>query len=90
MKSLSEQQVAEIKKLYRAGVSQVKLSKDYGVSRATIQNYIRGYGYDYRKKRLADLTLQEWTRIAKENHTKISNRPNAIIKERDIWLNDLQ
>jgi transposase len=80
MKKLSEQQISEIKKLHRGGLNQTQLSSNFGVSRTTIRNYIKGYYvYQTRKEKLAFLTQKEWTAIAKDKLNKISKRLDAPV-----------
>lgn len=86
MKQLSAEQIAEIQALYKNGATQVQLSKDYGVSRATIQNYIRGYYLRPPKpKSYGDMNEHEWYIAAKENYKKISQRTDALIANEHRW-----
>lgn len=75
---VDKQEQETIRSLYLAGVSQKQLANEYGVSRATIQNYIRGHQLPSRvvpEKR--DVKL-EWEIMARENHMKLSRRPDAV------------
>lgn len=69
-----------IRQEYEEGTSQVQLSKKYGVSRATIQNYILGYSRKPKtvEEKRVEITQENWNQIFKESYERISRRPDAV------------
>lgn len=69
-----------IRLAYEAGATQTQLAKDYGVTRHTIQYIVNTADYSYKPKSERDHRemLIKWNRMAKKNHEKISNRPDAV------------
>lgn len=79
MKRFSDTEIETLKSLHKGGATQTELAREYGVSRTTVQNYLKGYHIaNIKRKRLADLNEREWNIMAKENHKKLSSRPDAV------------
>jgi len=74
-KTYNDVQKNMIREEFASGRSQVQLSKKYGVSRGTIQNYINGY---YKKKTVEDkkkeYTMENWYERAEESYKRLSKR----------------
>lgn len=80
---LTEQDRIDIRIRSMAGETQVSLAREYQVSRATIQNTIRGY---YKtKEQPGQVDPKLWNKLAKANEQKISNRPDAIKYNEHRW-----
>lgn len=80
---LNEQDRIDIRVRSAAGDTQVQLAKEYKVSRATIQNTIKGYYKTKEKPRQVSIEL--WNKLARRNHIKISNRPDALKYSEHRW-----
>lgn len=73
---LSENNHQEIRALFNGGVTQKKIAEQYGVSRATIQNSLRGY-YLQRNKpayNWGKLTEEEWKLKHKDSMARLQKR----------------
>lgn len=61
---------------FAKGMSQVELSKKYGVARATVQNVIRGYHLPKKtvQQKREEITMENWNEKARESHERLLKR----------------
>ena len=73
-------QKAMIRQAYAEGTSQVQLAKKYGVSRATIQNYILGYSRKPKSQaeKRVEITMENWNEMAKASYDRLNKRAVTI------------
>lgn len=76
---LTDDQIDDVRFLYASGVSQVKLAEKYNVSRATIQNHIRGYGLKFSKKEMIDEDRAYWKQLAEESLSRIDKKYGVVL-----------
>jgi transposase len=75
-KTLSNETIRNIRLEFANGTPQTHLSKKYGVSRGTIQNYIRGYTALRKTTKNKDrkYSLNRWNILAEETYKKLSEK----------------